>query len=179
MSDSDPRLTMDSKGLLHKDGRIFVPDADDLQLRILKFKHDHILAGHFGQNKTLELVRREYTWPNLRTFVQDFCKSCATCAWSKAPRHRPYSLLKQLPIPEKLWNSISMDFIEQLPASSGFTLILVIVDCLSKQGIFIPTFDTITPTQLAQLFVLHVFSKHGVPSHVTSDQGSEFVSHFF
>ncbi|CDO78129.1 hypothetical protein BN946_scf184860.g1 [Trametes cinnabarina] len=26
---------------------------------------------------------------------------------------------------------------------------------------------------------MHVFSKHGVPSHVTSDRGSEFVSHFF
>ena len=32
---------------------------------------------------------------------------------------------------------------------------------------------------LAKLFVLHVFSKHGVPSHVTSDRGSKFVSHFF
>jgi hypothetical protein len=33
--------------------------------------------------------------------------------------------------------------------------------------------------QLAQLFVLHMFSKHGVPSHVTSDHGTEFISHFF
>ena len=72
-----------------------------------------------------------------------------------------------------------MDFIEQLPASSGYTAILVIVDRLTKQSIFIPTHDTITSAQLAQLFVLHVFSKHGVPSHVTSDRGSEFVSHFF
>jgi hypothetical protein len=37
----------------------------------------------------------------------------------------------------------------------------------------------ITSPQLAELFVLHVFSKHGVPSHITSDRGSEFVSHFF
>jgi len=72
-----------------------------------------------------------------------------------------------------------MDFIEQLPSSSGFTAILVVVDRLSKQAIFIPTYDTITSMQLAQLFVLHVFSKHGVPSHVTSDRGTEFVSHFF
>jgi len=41
------------------------------------------------------------------------------------------------------------------------------------------TYDTLTAVQLAELFVLHVFSKHGVPSHVTSDRGSEFVSHFF
>jgi hypothetical protein len=72
-----------------------------------------------------------------------------------------------------------MDFIEQLPSSEGYTSILVIVDRFSKQGIFIPTHDTITSLQLAELFVIHVFSKHGVPSHVTSDRGSEFVSHFF
>jgi len=72
-----------------------------------------------------------------------------------------------------------MDFIEKLPSSSGFDTILVIVDRLSKQAIFIPTHDTITSVELACLFVTHVFSKHGVPSHVTSDRGSEFVSHFF
>ena len=72
-----------------------------------------------------------------------------------------------------------MDFIEKLPSSSGFDTILVIVDRLTKQAIFIPAHDTITSTDLARLFVLHVFSKHGVPSHVTSDRGSEFVSNFF
>ena len=72
-----------------------------------------------------------------------------------------------------------MDFIEQLPSSSGFTAILVVIDQLSKQAIFIPTHDTITSPELAQLFLLHVFTKHGVPAHVTSDRSSEFVSHFF
>jgi len=72
-----------------------------------------------------------------------------------------------------------MDFIEKLPSSSGFDTILVIVDQLTKQAIFIPAHNTITSMDLACLFVLHVFSKHGVPSHVTSDRGSEFVSNFF
>jgi len=72
-----------------------------------------------------------------------------------------------------------MDFIKQLPDSSGYTAILIIIDCLSKQAIFIPTHDTITSPDLARLFLLHVFSKHRIPSHVTSDQGAEFVSYFF
>ena len=72
-----------------------------------------------------------------------------------------------------------MDFIEQLPESNGYTAILVVVDRASKQAIFIPTDDTITAERLAQLFVINVFSKHGVPNHVTSDRGSEFVSAFF
>ena len=72
-----------------------------------------------------------------------------------------------------------MDFIKKLPLSSSFDTILVIIDQLSKQSIFIPTYDTITSTKLAKLFINHVFSKHGVPSHVTSDQGSKFVSSIF
>ena len=72
-----------------------------------------------------------------------------------------------------------MDFIEHLPSSDGFTAILVVVDHLTKQSLFIPTQDTINSPELAQLFLTHVFSKHGVPLHVTSDWGTEFVSHFF
>ena len=56
---------------------------------------------------------------------------------------------------------------------------MVIVNWLTKQAIFIPAHDTITSVDLVHLFVLHVFSKHSIPSHVTSDKGSEFVSNFF
>ena len=72
-----------------------------------------------------------------------------------------------------------MDFIEKLLSSSGFDTILVIVDWLTKQVIFIPAYDTITSVDLARLFVSYVFSKHEIPSYVTSDRGSEFVSNFF
>ena len=72
-----------------------------------------------------------------------------------------------------------MDFIEKLLSSSGFDTILIIVDQLTKQTIFIPAYNTIMSVDLACLFVLHVFFKHSVPSHVTSDRGLEFVSDFF
>ena len=72
-----------------------------------------------------------------------------------------------------------MDFIKKLLSSSGFDTILVIVDWLTKQAIFIPAHDTITSADLTRLFVLHLFSKHSISSHVTSDRGLEFVSNFF
>ncbi len=174
-----PRWTFNPEGFLCLNNRIYVPDLGDLRLRVLRARHDHPTAGHWGQNKTQDLVLRDYNWPGLRIFVRDYCKSCTTCARSKTPRHLPYGTLKQLPIPERPWNSISMDLIEQLPDSEGYTAILVIVDRLTKQSIFIPTHNTLNAQELAELFILHVFSKHGVPSHVTSDRGSEFVSHFF
>src|SRR5882724_7210661 len=129
--------------------------------------------------KTLHQVCMHYYWHRLPSYIKDYCKSCTTCSHAKTVCHKPYRLLKQLPIPKKPWNSISIDFIEKLAPSSGYSPILVIVDCLSKQSLFIPTHDTIMSPQLAQLFILHVFSKHGVPSHITCDCGMEFVSHFF
>jgi hypothetical protein len=48
-------------GLLWHKAKIYVPDVNDLQLQVLKYKHDHILSGHFGQNKTIQLLWQTYT----------------------------------------------------------------------------------------------------------------------
>jgi len=182
-SGKSPRWTTDTSGLLRYDGRIYVPlisgTSTELRTRVLQHKHDHVLSGHFGQNRTLNLVRRDYTWPECRTFVKDYCLSCVLCRRNKKPRHRPYGLLKPLPVPLRPWHSISIDFIEELPQSGDYDTVLVICDRASKQAIFVPCDKHITSVGVAHLFLIHVFSKHGVPSHVTCDRGPEFVSVFF
>ena len=62
---ADPKWSMDDDGLLRECGKIYVPDVNDLRLRVLRAKHDHLLAGHFGWTKTTALVFRDYTWPKL------------------------------------------------------------------------------------------------------------------
>jgi hypothetical protein len=71
-----------------------------------------------------------------------------------------------------------MDIIEGLPQSKEFDCILTIVDRFSKQAIFIPCDKHLDSLELARLFVTHVFSKHGVLAHASSDRGSEFMSDF-
>src|SRR6266581_2596606 len=115
----DSHWSIDAEGLLRLDNRIYVPNSNDLRLWILCYKHDHPLSGHFGQNRTLELAHHNYTWLGIHAFVKDYMSSCTSCAHAKTPRHKPYGLLKQLPIPKCLWNSICMDFIEQLLSSSS------------------------------------------------------------
>ena len=90
LDSSNPRWTTNETGYLHLDGRIYVPEADDLHLHVLRHKHDHPLSGHFGQNRTLELIRCKYTWPGIRTYVKDYIKSCTACARAKTPCHQPY-----------------------------------------------------------------------------------------
>ena len=136
---------------------------------ILQYNHDHILVRHYSQNKILKLVCHGYSWSSLHADVQQFCKFYITCMQSKPQHHKPYRSLKQLPIPKQPWNSISIDFIKKLLLFSEFDTILVIVNWLTKQMIFISVHNIIMSADLAYLFVLHMFSKYGVFSHVISN----------
>ena len=180
-----PCFSLSSSSLLLMDCHIYVPEFQprpnhsNLHTHILQSKHNHPTAGHFGYNKTLELLCQDYVWPTIHADCKQFITQCILCTCNKPSCHCPYGLLQPLPIPECPWHSISMDFIEQLPVSKGYTTILVVIDCLSKEGVFIPTTDTVTSVNVADTFVTHVFSKHGIPLHVSSNHGSEFTSHFF
>src|ERR1700731_4873965 len=104
---------------------------------------------------------------------------CAEPRRPKKVRHKPYGLMKFLPILQCLWSSILMDFIEGLPLSLDFDSILVIVDRLTKYAIFIECCKTDGAIELATLFLKHVFAKHGAPHDIVSDQGKLFILKFW
>ncbi|MBW0588116.1 hypothetical protein O181_127831 [Austropuccinia psidii MF-1] len=72
-----------------------------------------------------------------------------------------------------------MEFITQLPLSNSFDSILVVVDRFSKMEILIPTYGSITALELVQIFISHVFSKHGLSVSIVSDRGCLFVPSFW
>ena len=149
---TDSQWSTDSNSFLCLDDRIYVLFTGNLYTCILQYNHNYILDDHFSQNKTLELISYRYSWPSLYVDVQQFYKFYATCIWSKPQCHKSYRSLKQLPIPKQLWNSISINFIKKLPSSSKFDTILIIVDWLTKQVIFISAHNTIT--SVCSLYIL-------------------------
>jgi hypothetical protein len=116
----------------------------DLRRRIIEQHHDSWIAGHAGQWKTLELVSRNYWWPNMSRYVGHYCKACDMCLRTKAQKRKPFGELHPLPIPEVRWDVVSVDFITELPDSHGFDAAMVVVDSVSKHSYFIPTHTTIT-----------------------------------
>jgi len=84
--------------LLYFEGRLYIPEGE-ARLRVLQASHDFLAAGHFGYNKTLELISRDFWWPQIWKAVKDFVQSCDICSRSKTPCHRSYGLLQSLPIP--------------------------------------------------------------------------------
>ena len=171
-------FSTDVEGLVLYDGRVYVPAVDQIKVDILREHHDAKTAGHLGQEKTLELLTRSYYWPRMRQFVNEYVNTCETCVRNKVPRQAPFGNLQPLPIPVGPWQSVSMDFIVELPPSDGYNAIFVCVDCLTKMAHFIPTNSDVTAEQAAQLYYRHVWKHHGLPVDTVSDRGSQFVSHF-
>ncbi|MBW0470146.1 hypothetical protein O181_009861 [Austropuccinia psidii MF-1] len=174
----DYSLEPQAKLLLFKD-RVVIPSNEELQLNILQKRHNSPFAGHPGQEKTLNLIKRDFYLAGMNQFIKDYVSSFQQCSRNKKINHKKFGLLKPLSIPSGPWNTLSMDFITQLPLSNNFDSILVVVDRFSKTAIFILAYGAITALDLAQIFISHVFSKHGLPVSIMSDRGSLFVSSFW
>lgn len=126
-------------GLLYTTGqRVYVPKWGNLRRDIIKECHDTKWAGHPGQKRTLALLEQSYFWPQMRDMVELYVKTCLVCQQDKVEAKASAGLLEPLPIPERPWDSVSMDFISALPKSEGFGSIMVVIDRFSKYGTFIP-----------------------------------------
>jgi len=151
-----------------------------LQLIILHEHHDSPTAGHLGFDKTLSSIQKMAFWPKLRNSVEEYIKSCDVCQRSKSSTRQPAGLLQPLPIPTKRWQSISMDFITQLPTTYlGYDAIMVVVDRFSKMSHFIPTKTSSTAVDTADLFFANIFRLHGLPESIVSDRDPRFISNFW
>ncbi|KAG0155432.1 hypothetical protein PDIDSM_1009 [Penicillium digitatum] len=155
---------------LYYRNRLYVPDNDELKAEILRLCHDKPTVGHPGRSKTYELLSREYYWPRVYQYVSDWTKNCHTCRRITPAREVRQGILRQLPVPERAWQDISMDFITHLPLSYGYDAILVVVDRLTKMKHFIHCKGTCNAEEVARLYTRHVWKLHGLPNTVVSDE---------
>lgn len=167
-------------GCWYKHGVLWVPNDEELKLYILERVHDSPWSGHMGVKKTLENIRRDFYWKAMRKDVIRHVQTCHQCQINKLSTLAPRGLLKPLQIAERAWTSVSMDFITGLPMTeSKHNAIMVCCDRFTKMAHFIPTTDTATARETADLFIKHVVKLHGVPKVIVSDRDPKFTSNFW
>lgn len=165
----------DGNRLLWRD-RIWIPYFEPLRTAIIQQSHDSMLTGHPGRDLLKAIINRRFTWPGLSQDVRQFISNCDICGSKAIWRDRRRGLLKPLPIPERQWSEISIDFITDLPISShGPTNIMVITDRLFKSCIF-QAMTEITVDAVVDALMECLIKHHGPPTAIVSDRGPQFVS---
>ena len=103
------------EGMFQFQGLPYVPEI--IRSKVISCHHDDPLPGHFGIDKTRELVGQKYYWPSLRRDVKNYVRGCDVCLVSKTVHHKPYGDLQSLPVPTHWWKDLTMDFVTGLPLS--------------------------------------------------------------
>jgi len=85
--------------------------------------------------------------------VSKFMQHCLVCQQAKFENVSPVWLLQPLPIPVQIWKDVAMDFIIRLPNSLGFTVIMMVVDRLSKYGHFATLKTYYNSRMVAEVFM--------------------------
>jgi Integrase zinc binding domain/Integrase core domain len=167
-------------GLLSYHGKLEVPGDDPvLRTRLLDDIHRQASTAHPGRSKTRQLVSARYHWVGLRKDVDRYVGNCMKCRRTENPRDKAPGLLKPLPIPNRPWQHIAMDY-QSLPKDEyGYDAVLVVVDRLGKKPISIPCYKTDGAAELAELFETHIYRHYGAPDTIVSDRGGQFISEFW
>ncbi len=155
-----------------------------VRTELIRRHHDDPLAGHFGIEKTRELIARKYYWPTLRRDVEAYVTGCDVCLTSKSVKHKPYGNLQSLPVLTHRWKDLSIYFVTSLPVSTNwkgetYDSILVIVKRLTKIVHYEPIKVTIDAPALAEVIIEPVVRHHSLPDLIVSDRGSVFTSKFW
>ncbi|WVZ05472.1 hypothetical protein V8G54_018818 [Vigna mungo] len=167
------------QGVLYYKDRLVILEKSVWVNKLLEEAHSTPQGDHSGFYRTYRRIAANVYWKGMKKDVQQFVQACDTCQRHKCITTTPNGLLQSLPISERVWEDISMDFITRLPWSKGFEAILVGVDRLTKYCHFVPLKHSYTAKSLAEIFVKEIVRLHGIPNSVVSDRDPIFMSLFW
>jgi hypothetical protein len=167
------------QGVLLYEGRLVLSKQSTLIPQMLEEFHNTPQGGHSGFYRTYRRLAANVYWIGMKNTVQEFVKQCDVCQRQKYLASSPGGLLQPLPIPDRVWEDLSMDFITGLPRSKGYEAILVVVDRLSKYAHFVPLKHPYTAKIVAEIFTKEVVRLHGIPLSIVSDRDPIFISNFW
>lgn len=99
------------KGRLFYKDRLVIPRSSKHISVIIEEYHSGVAGGHSGVLKMVKRIQRLFHWANLKHDVQKFVTECRVCQTQKSSTLTPAGLLHPIPIPNQIWEELSMDFI--------------------------------------------------------------------
>lgn len=156
--------------------QLIVPDIKKYE--VLKFYHDIPTAGHLGVEKTVAKIKDSFYWPNMKEFVQTYCRECDRCFARKPKNESMRAPLSSYQAGEPM-ERVAMDILGPLPVTKrNNRFILVIMDMFTKwtEAVAIPSQDS---TIVANALIDSFICRFGTPLQLHTDRGTNFESELF
>ena len=125
-------LSWEDDRIVYIEERVYIPNNKKIREQVLKENHDLVDVEHPGQQRMLELIKRNYWWPGLKEDVKKYIQGCFKCQQNKVQHQKKPGELHPLEILQRLWQKISINIIGPLPRFNGMDTIMVIVDQFTK-----------------------------------------------
>ena len=153
-------------GMLNFDNRLVIPTT----LRKEAIGRIH-RSSHFGQTRTIELMKRNYFWARMARDVKQFCRNCLICQKVKA-KSLPAQPMEQFK--EEGWlpgDAVAMD-VATLPWGDGLLrYFIIMVDLFSQYVELAPLEDQTAESVVREFKRSWIYRGHGVPEVLLTDQG--------
>ncbi|KAK8923731.1 hypothetical protein KSP39_PZI019566 [Platanthera zijinensis] len=166
-------------GHLYYHDKVVIPTSSPWRITMLLEFHSSLIGGHAGVLHTLQRIRANVFWKGQQKDVQQFVRQCEICQRQKYKTTSPACLLTPLEILQQIWDTVFMDFIDDLPRSQGQTVILVLVDKMSKYDHSLALHHPYMGESVADLFVREIIQLHCISRTIISDRDSVFVGNFW
>lgn len=154
-------LSVANSLLLHVYGDwIIIPQS--LQKRTLEKVHE----GHQRIQRCRSQARQAVWWPNITQHINDLVKQCDTCVKRSRPTKQPMIITQ---LPEYPWQRVGTDLFQL----DGATF-LIVIDYFSRYPEVMKLRGT-TSSDVIELLKA-IFSRHGIPETVISDNRPQFSS---
>jgi hypothetical protein len=127
----DPDFGLED-GLLLYNGRLVVPQSGHIQTELIQEAHNQVSTAHPGRDKTYQLLRPRYYWRGMLPDIERFVRNCHHCRRADIPRDKTPGMLHPLPIPDRPWQHVTMDYKSMPKDKYGYDNAFVVVDRLSK-----------------------------------------------
>lgn len=176
--DTNEHLSMDDGILFFKD-RLVVPMVDNVRTELIRQVHDQLSNAHAGRNKTYQELISRYFWNGMRKDVERYCRNCHLCRTNHAARDKTPGLLHPLPVPDRPWQHICVDYMDMPRDKKGFDKVVVFIDRFSKVSVTLPCKKDVTARDTAELYFTYVYRYYDLPDSIVSDRGAQFISAFW
>ncbi|KII62308.1 Pro-Pol polyprotein [Thelohanellus kitauei] len=157
-----------------KDGTLLAVVPQTSRNDLIKTYHE-VDGGHSGIDKTFNIIRNKFYWPNMYNNVYHIVSSCDICQKIKKPTYPHKARLIPI-IPSSKFESWQTDILGPLPsATTGNRYVIIFIDQFTK-WVEAFAFETIDAETVIKCLT-YVISRFGVPKRLHSDQGPQYESH--